>query len=400
MLKSLPLAAYFRPQKLEDFVGQEKIISTDSWLLAAIKSDKLPSLILWGPPGTGKTSLAMIIAKETKAEFREMSATSSGIKDLKLVIDQARSAQRLGGKTILFIDEIHRWNKAQQDTLLPQVENGTITLIGATTENPSFSINSALLSRSKLVILESLSEESLLKILKRALKDLEMKMDKDLLLFIARVSGGDARRCLNILESYLETEKMSKLKGMELLKDIISKPNLAYDKDGDEHYNIMSALHKSMRGGDADASLYYVGRMLAAGEDPLYIARRMIRFSSEDIGLANNSALMLATATYDACKNIGMPECAVNLAHCATYLAKSPKSVTVYLAYKEVLKEIEYSGSLAVPIHLRNASTKLMKELDYGKDYKYTPLEDSSRQSYLPEKIKDKKFLKNDKNDR
>lgn len=397
MIKNIPLAAYFRPKVLKDFVGQEKIISPDSWLLAAIKSDKLPSLIFWGPPGSGKTSLAMIIAQETKAEFREISATSSGIKDLKLIIDQARSSQRLGGKTILFIDEIHRWNKSQQDALLPQVENGTIILIGATTENPSFAINSALLSRSKLVVLETLTEESLFKILKKAIKELDQKVVNDVLKFIARVSSGDARRALNILESFLETEKVSKLKGLELVKDIISKPNLVYDKKGDEHYNIISALHKSMRGGDADAAMYYSARMLQAGEDPLYITRRMIRFASEDIGLANNSALMLATATHDACKSIGMPECAVNIAHCAAYLALSPKSIAVYMAQQEISKEIEESGSLAVPIHLRNASTKLMKDLDYGKEYKYTPLEDSSSQSYLPEEIKKKKFLKNNK---
>ncbi len=397
MIKNIPLAAYFRPKALKDFVGQEKIISPDSWLLAAIKSDKLPSLIFWGPPGSGKTSLAMIIASETKAEFREMSATSSGIKDLKLIIDQAKTSQRLGGKTILFIDEIHRWNKSQQDALLPQVENGTIILIGATTENPSFAINSALLSRSKLVVLETLTEADLFKILKKALKELDLRVGSDILKFIARVSSGDARRALNILESFLETEKVSKLKGLELVKDIISKPNLVYDKKGDEHYNIISALHKSMRGGDADAAMYYSARMLEAGEDPLYITRRMIRFASEDIGLANNSALMLATATHDACKSIGMPECAVNIAHCAAYLAKSPKSIAVYMAQQEIKKEIENTGSLAVPMHLRNASTKLMKELDYGKDYKYTPLEDSSSQSYLPEEIKKTKFLKSDK---
>ena len=397
MIKNIPLAAYFRPKALKDFVGQEKIISPDSWLLAAIKSDKLPSLIFWGPPGSGKTSLAMIIASETKAEFREMSATSSGIKDLKLIIDQAKTSQRLGGKTILFIDEIHRWNKSQQDALLPQVENGTIILIGATTENPSFAINSALLSRSKLVVLETLTEADLFKILKKALKELNLRVAGDVLKFIARVSSGDARRALNILESFLETEKVSKLKGLELVKDIISKPNLVYDKKGDEHYNIISALHKSMRGGDADAAMYYSARMLEAGEDPLYITRRMIRFASEDIGLANNSALMLATATHDACKSIGMPECAVNIAHCAAYLAKSPKSIAVYMAQQEIKKEIENTGSLAVPMHLRNASTKLMKELDYGKDYKYTPLEDSSSQSYLPEEIKKTKFLKSDK---
>ena len=427
MIKNIPLAAYFRPNNLKEFFGQERVISPESWLFLAIKNDKVPSLIFWGPPGSGKTTLASIIAKETKAEFKEFSATSSGVKDLKLVIDQAKEGKRLGLKTILFIDEIHRWNKAQQDALLPQVENGTITLIGATTENPSFAVNSALLSRSKVVVLETLSEEALIKILERALKELGQKLKKDILKFIARVSSGDARRALNILESALEivdyenkkegyqvnknnevfktnknnkktqnqkNSKSAKAISLDLIKEIISKPGLLYDKSGEEHYNLISALHKSMRGGDADASMYYASRMILAGEDPLYLARRMIRFASEDIGLANNSALMLATATYDACKSIGLPECGVNLAHCAAYLAKSPKSVSVYFAYNEIVSEIENSGSLPVPLHLRNAPTKLMKELDYGKDYKYTPTEDSSNQTYLPEKIKGKKFLK------
>ncbi len=398
MLKHEPLASYFRPKKLADFFGQEKIIGKDSWLYISIKNDKVPSLIFWGPPGSGKTTLASIIAKETKAEFKDLSATSSGVKDLKIIIDQAKEGRRLGLKTILFIDEIHRWNKAQQDALLPQVENGTITLIGATTENPSFAVNSALLSRSKVVVLETLDENALVKILERAAKELKEKIKKDILKFIARVSSGDARRALNILESALEvTQEENKVISLDSIKEIISKPGLLYDKSGEEHYNLISALHKSMRGGDADAAMYYTARMILAGEDPLYLARRMIRFASEDIGLANNSALMLATATYDACKSIGLPECGVNLAHCAAYLAKSPKSVAVYFAHNEIISEIEKSGSLPVPLHLRNAPTKLMKELNYGKDYKYSPMEDSSSQTYLPEKLKNRKFLKNKK---
>ncbi|MBN2854593.1 replication-associated recombination protein A [Patescibacteria group bacterium] len=400
MIKDLPLAAYFRPKNLKEFYGQERVVGPEAWLFASIKNDKVPSLIFWGPPGSGKTTLASIIAKETRAEFKELSATGSGVKDLKAIVEQAREGKRLGLKTILFIDEIHRWNKAQQDALLPQVENGTITLIGATTENPSFAVNSALLSRAKVVVLDALDEKALVKILERALKELGQKIKKDVLKFIARVSSGDARRALNILESALEiiSDKAEgeKTKGLslDLIKEIISKPGLLYDKSGDEHYNLISALHKSMRGGDADAAMYYALRMVMAGEDPLYLARRMIRFASEDIGLANNSALMLATTTYDACKSIGLPECGVNLAHCAAYLAKSPKSVAVYFAHNEIMKEIENSGSLPVPIHLRNAPTKLMRDLDYGKDYKYTPTEDSSKQVYLPDKLKNKKFLK------
>lgn len=397
MIKELPLAAYFRPNKLTEFFGQKQVIGPDSWLFIAISNDKVPSIIFWGPPGSGKTTLAKIIAKETKANFKELSATSSGVKDLKAIVEEAKSAKRLGTKTILFIDEIHRWNKAQQDALLPQVENGTVILIGATTENPSFAVNSALLSRTKLVVLELLQEEDLLQILTRAIKQLNIKIKKEILKFIARVSAGDARKALNILESALEladdAKNVEKI-NIDLIKDIISKPGLLYDKSGEEHYNLISALHKSMRGGDADAALYYTARILASGEDPLYLARRMIRFASEDIGLANNSALMLATATYDACKSIGLPECGVNLAHCAVYLAKSAKNVAVYFAYNEVMKEIENSGSLPVPLHLRNAPTKLMKDLNYGKDYKYSPMADDSSQTYLPEKIKHKKFLR------
>ena len=385
------MATYFRPQKLAEFIGQEKIIGVGSWLYQAISEDRVPSLIFWGPPGSGKTTLAFIIAKETKAEFVEFSATESGIKDLKVVVDRAKTSKRLGQKTFLFIDEIHRWNKAQQDALLPQVENGTITLIGATTENPSFAVNGALLSRVKVVVLEALEAKSLEKIIKLAAKRLEIKLTKDIAGLIAQMANGDARKALGILESaYKHQGEIT----AQLIKDIINKPGLLYDKKGEEHYNLISALHKSMRGHNADAAIYYLARMLEAGEDPLYVARRLIRFASEDVGLANNSALMLATAAYDACQKIGLPECAVNLAHCVAYLAKSPKSIVVYEAYNQARAEVEKSGNLPVPLYLRNAPTKLMKELDYGKNYKYTPLQDDSNQEYLPEKIKGKKFLR------
>ncbi len=390
MENNLPLAAFFRPKTLTDFVGQEQIIGPDAWLYKAIKSDQVPSLLFWGPPGSGKTTLALIIAKETKAEFVEISATENGKKDLMVIVNRARQSKRLGTKTILFIDEIHRWNKAQQDALLPQVENGTIILIGATTENPSFAVNGALLSRVKVVVLEALSETDLSLLITRAAKFLGLKAKKDVWGLIARLANGDARKALNILES---VGADGRLLNIDLVKQIINKPNLLYDKNGEEHYNIISALHKSMRGGDAGAAIYWLVRMLEAGEDPLYIARRLIRFASEDVGLANNSALLLANATYDACSKIGMPECGVNLAHCVAYLAKSVKSIAAYQAYNLVKSEIETSGNLPVPLHIRNAPTKLMKDLNYGKGYKYTPLEDSGSQEYLPKELKNKKFI-------
>lgn len=391
MFDGLPLAAYLRPKKLNEVVGQKMVLKADGWLLEAIKNDRVPSLIFWGPPGSGKTTLASLIAKETKADFIQLSATESGVKDLKAIVDKARSGKRLGVKTILFIDEIHRWNKSQQDALLPQVENGVITLIGATTENPSFAVNGALLSRVKVVVLEALNEEDLLIIVKRAAKTLVAKMKANSARLIARLANGDARRAIGLVETAAAHKKDI---DVELIKEIINKPNLLYDKSGEEHYNLISALHKSMRGNNENASLYYLARMLEAGEDPLYIARRLVRFASEDVGLANNSALLLATAVYDACKNIGMPECGVHLAHAVTYLAKATKSIDVYQAFNEVMAEVRNSGNLPVPLYLRNAPTKLMKNLGYGKDYKYTPLEDDSNQEYLPEALKGKKFFR------
>lgn len=394
MIKSQPLAIYFRPKNLTEFVGQQQVIAPGSWLYQAIKQDRTPSLVFWGPPGTGKTTLALIIAQETKAEFRELSATNSGVKELKEIAERAKSARRLGAKTILFIDEIHRWNKAQQDALLPLVENGTITLIGATTENPSFSLNSALLSRVKIVVLERLTDQELQEIINRAAQALALKLDPKASSLLAQLANGDARRALGILESALESAKdQGKKITTKLLKEISNQPNLLYDRDGEEHYNLISALHKSLRGSHPDAALYYLGRMLEAGEDPLYIARRLVRFASEDVGLANNSALLLATATYTACQQIGYPECGVNLSHCVAYLAKSAKSIKAYEAYQRVREEIKLSGNLPVPIHLRNAPTKLMKDLGYAQGYKYSPKEDDSQQEYLPKELLGKKFI-------
>jgi len=386
-----PLATILRPDNLNDFFGQEKVIGKGTWLRMTIEKDQVTSLIFWGPPGVGKTTLAFIIAKETKAEFKSLLAVDSGLKDLREIIKQAEIDKRLGRRTVLFIDEIHRWNKAQQDALLPYIENGLLILIGATTENPSFSINSALLSRLKVIVLENLDDQAINNIIKRGTKKLKLKIDNKNIKLITKLSGGDARRALNILEDIYNSDQPISI---DLIKNIANKPQLNYDKKGEEHYNLISALHKSMRGGDAQAALYWLARMIESGEDPLFIARRMIRFASEDIGLANNSALMLMTAVHDACAKIGLPECNVVLAHGVVYLSKSKKSIAVYKAYNYTIEEINESGSLPVPLHLRNAPTKLMKDLDYGKDYKYSPEVDDSNQTYLPKGLKSKNFKK------
>jgi putative ATPase len=388
--KFQPLANRLRPETFSDFVGQKNIAKANSFLRLSLKKDKIPSLIFWGPPGSGKTTLAFLIAKESKSNFVEISAVSSGLKDLREIISRAQEDQRLGVKTILFIDEIHRWNKSQQDALLPHIEKGTIILIGATTENPSFEINSALLSRTQVIVLEALETKDIEKILNRALKETELEIESKTLKKIANLSGGDARQALNILEKLDNSYKKA---GEKELKQVLDKPQLFHDKGADSHYNLISALHKSIRGSDADASVYWLARMIEAGEDPVYVARRLLRFASEDVGLANNSALLLANNVFDACKKIGLPECKVHLAQLVIYLAKSKKSITAYQAYNKAQREVYKSGNLVVPKHLRNAPTDLMKQLDFGKDYKYSPLEDSSDQDYLPEKIKDKKFL-------
>jgi putative ATPase len=381
-----------RPKTLEDFFGQETLVGEGSFLRQAILDDHIPSLILWGPPGCGKTTLALIIAQETRSAFLQLSAVGSGVKDLRRVIDQARAYQTEGKKTLLFIDEIHRWNKSQQDALLPHVESGVLTLIGATTENPSFEVNAALLSRARVVVLQKLSEVSLGNILRRAMG--EREVPEEVIGLIARLADGDARMALNTLEAALAHHEAPTL---ERIRDIVQRPHLLYDKTGEEHHNIISALHKSMRGSDADASLYWLGRMLESGENPLYVARRLIRFASEDIGLANSFALPQAVAAYQACHLIGMPECGVNLAQAVVYLAKSKKSNALYVAYKQVQEDIRDLPHEPVPIHLRNAPTALMKDLGYGKGYKYTPdFADTkdAQQDYLPAGLQGRKYIR------
>jgi len=321
----------------------------------------------------------------------------SGKKDLKEIIEKAQINKNLGQKTILFIDEIHRWNKAQQDALLPHVEKGTVTLIGATTENPSFEIISALLSRSRVFVLKSLGKKSMEKIIRRALKDKDkglgkkkIKISDNTIELIARMANGDARMALNTLEAAANQNTQIT---PELIKQVLQKSHLMYDKGGEEHYNIISALHKSMRGSDPNASVYWLARMLEGGEDPIYIARRLVRFASEDIGLANNTALLLANAVFESCQKLGMPECNVHLTQCVIYLANSKKDISAYQAYQKAKRDVEEFGNLPVPLHIRNAPTKLMKKLGYGKNYKYTPLEDSSEQEYLPKELKRKKYF-------
>jgi putative ATPase len=392
-----PLADRLRPNSLEKFFGQEELLGEKAFLKEAIESGKVPSMIFWGPPGCGKTTLAHIIANKTHADFIKMSAVTSGIKELREVIERAQQNARLRHPTILFLDEIHRWNKAQQDALLPHVENGNITVIGATTENPSFEVNSALLSRARVFVLNKLSQENLVGILKTALNDSErglgdfkIKISDDQLNLIAHLSNGDARSALNTLEICTQSNKTIDEK---LIKEVVQKTHLQYDKNGEEHYNIISALHKSIRGGDAHAGLYWLARMLEAGEDPIYVARRLLRFAAEDVGVADNFATVLANSVFEACQKIGMPECNVHLSQLVIYLANTKKSITAYQAYGRAKKDAIEHGNLPVPLHIRNAPTKLMKDLDYGKDYKYTPSEDSSDQEYFPEELKGKRYF-------
>ncbi len=393
-----PLAYRMRPQKLEDFFGHEALVGPESFLRKAIQEDRISSMILWGPPGSGKTTLASIIAHETHAEFAELSGVESGKADLLAVIKKAKSNTLSGKKTILFIDEIHRWNKAQQDALLPHVEQGTVILIGATTENPSFEVISALVSRSKVFVLKKLESQDIEKIIRRALTDAthglgakNITVSNEVVEHMSQLANGDARMALNMLESAVE-ESVNITQ--DVIKKIIQKSHLYYDKTGEEHYNIISALHKSMRGGDADASLYWLARMLEGGEDPTYVARRLLRFASEDVGLADNFAMVLANSTFDACHKLGMPECSVHLAQLVIYLARAKKSVSAYFAYGKAKKDVDEYGNLPVPMHIRNAPTKLMEKLGYGRGYKYTPLEDSTEQEYFPEELKKRKYIR------
>lgn len=375
-----PLAARLRPQNLEEFVGQTHLLGEGKVLRHLIENDQISSMIFWGPPGVGKTTLARIIANSTRSEFIDFSAVTSGIKEIRTVMQQAEENRRFGEKTIVFVDEIHRFNKAQQDAFLPFVEKGSIILIGATTENPSFEVNSALLSRCKVFVLQPLATDDLVTLLERALRDprgfgtQNISMPEGVLDLIANFANGDARTALSTLEMVVlngDADGDTVTVSREILEQCISKKSLLYDKGGEEKYNLISALHKSMRNSDPDAAVYWLARMLEAGEDPLYVARRITRFASEDVGLADPRALEMAVAAYQACHFIGMPECTVHLTQAVVYLSLAPKSNALYTAYNAARRDALSQMAEPVPLVLRNAPTQLMKELDYGKGYQY-----------------------------
>ncbi len=377
---SQPLAARLRPHNLEEFCGQKHLLGEGKVLRRLIESDQVSSMIFWGPPGVGKTTLARIIANRTKANFIDFSAVTSGIKEIKQVMEQAEKSRRFGEKTILFVDEIHRFNKAQQDAFLPFVEKGSIILIGATTENPSFEVNGALLSRCKVFVLQALKTEELVGLLTRAVTDergfgkQKIEISEECLRTVADFANGDARSALSTLEMAVLNGDVTGEKTVvtkETIEQCTSKKSLLYDKSGEEHYNLISALHKSMRNSDPDAAVYWLARMLEAGEDPLYIARRVTRFASEDVGLADPRALELAVAAYQACHLIGMPECTVHLTQAVVYLSLAPKSNALYVAYGRAKKDALTMLAEPVPLVICNAPTKLMKELEYGKGYQY-----------------------------
>ena len=402
-----PLASRLRPERLEEFVGQKHLIGEGKVLRRLIESDHISSMIFWGPPGVGKTTLARIIANRTKATFIDFSAVTSGIKEIKTVMQRAENNRRFGEKTIVFVDEIHRFNKAQQDAFLPFVEKGSIILIGATTENPSFEVNGALLSRCKVFVLQGLKTEDLVELLDRALTDARgfggqnIRMEGEALTMIANFANGDARMALSTLEMAVLNGDLVQENGQEVtvvtpetLEQCTSKKSLLYDKKGEEHYNLISALHKSMRNSDPDAAVYWLARMLEAGEDPLYVARRVVRFASEDIGLADPRALEIAIAAYQACHFIGMPECSVNLTQAVTYMAMVPKSNAMEVAYYAARQDALAQLAEPVPLVIRNAPTKLMKELNYGKGYQYAhdTKEKITAMQCLPDSLADREY--------
>jgi putative ATPase len=414
-----PLAARMRPRTLDEIVGQEQLLAAGRLLRRSIEADRIPSMILWGPPGSGKTTLAEVIARQTHARFVTLSAVSAGVADLRKVVDEARKLLQFSKqRTILFIDEIHRFNKAQQDAVLPHVERGIVTLIGATTENPSFEVNSALLSRTRVFTLKALTEEQVVTILRRALEDKErglgksgVTIDEEALQQIAIFANGDARIALNALE--LAVQGCSEASNtnapirisLSSVEDVMQHRALLYDKGGDQHYDTISALHKALRGSDPDAGLYWLARMLEAGEDPLYIVRRLIRFASEDVGMADPQALLVCVAAQQAVHFVGLPEANLALAQAVVHLATAPKSNALYEAYSRVQEDVQQTRNDPVPLQIRNAPTQLMKDLDYGKDYKYAhdyykdmQIDDPERpraiqlQEYLPESLKGKRY--------
>jgi putative ATPase len=389
-----PLAERLRPKTLDEILGQEHLLGPGKPLRTAIERDQVPSMILWGPPGVGKTTLAQVIARMTKSDFVPFSAVLSGIKEIKEVMSSAEKGRRLGRRTILFIDEIHRFNKAQQDAFLPHVERGNVVLIGATTENPSFEVNSALLSRARVFVLKPLSDDDVQSLLKRAVEAEHIEIEDAALITIASIANGDARTSLNILELASQTSVPGEKISVEIVQQAAQRQML-YDKGGEEHYNIISALHKSLRNSDADAALYWLARMLEAGEDPLYVARRLVRFASEDIGLADNQALRIALDAKEAFEFIGLPEGKLALAQCVVYLAAAPKSNSVYTAYGRVSEDVAQTRNDPVPLHIRNAPTRLMKGFGYGKGYQYSHDVEGkvARMDCLPESLKGSRYF-------
>jgi len=388
----MPLAERIRPKTLTEFVGQKHLVGQDGVIRSLIESDNLCSMIFWGPPGSGKTTLAQIIANTTKSYFFSCSAVTTTVGDIRKIVKEGEERLRLyNQKTILFLDEIHRFNKAQQDAFLPPVEKGTIILIGATTENPSFEVIAPLLSRCRVFILNQLNEIELRKIIERGIKELKIEIEDEAMDFLTQVSNGDARIALNALEIASSINKSAKKIPLQLIKQIFQKQSLIYDKAGEEHYNTISAFIKSMRASDIDAALYYLARMIEAGEDPLFIARRMVIFASEDIGMAQPTALVVTNEVFRACEEIGYPECAINLAHGVVYLCKAPKDRSAYNALRAAQEDVKKYGNLPIPLNLRNPVTKLMEDLGYGKGHKIYP---DKEEILLPERLKGRRYYR------